>query len=990
MSDIMRPVPFGALMNRILEEYRREGTIFGVSKIHKAGGKTLELFGEKLETPFGPAAGPNTQLAQNIVAAYAAGGRFFELKTVQTMDGRELAACVSKPCIASGDEAYNCEWSTELTVQEAFNEYVKAWFALKLISRELGLGSPDGFMFNMSVGYDLAGIQSEKIDAFIEGLKDASQTPVWQECMDWAKHSLSAFYRVGWDYIDAVSPRICSGITLSTLHGCPPQEIEKIASYLIEKKGLNTFVKCNPTLLGYEFARKTLDGLGFDYMSFDDFHFNDDLQYSDAVTMFRRLMKLAEEHGVEFGVKLTNTFPVKVTQGELPAEEMYMSGRSLYPLTVELCRRLTEEFGGTLRISYCGGADAFNIEGLFDAGIWPITMATTLLKSGGYNRLCQLADMISDMPYKAFEGVDAGKVSALAAAALEDGHYRKAIKPVPSRKLDKSLPVFDCFTAPCHSTCPINQDIPAYLRFAGEGNYLEALRVITERNPLPNITGTICPHTCMNKCMRNHYEAPVDIRAVKLESARAAQEELLRELRPAAPNGRRIGVIGGGPAGISDAFLLARAGFSVTVFERLPQPGGIVRNVIPSFRIEEETVEKDLELCRAMGVEFVTGREINSPDEIKEYGFEAVILATGAWEPGKLPLEYGEARNVIDFLRAFKAEGESLEIGKNVVIVGGGNTAMDAARSALRCRGVEKVSLVYRRDMRNMPADEEELREAIAEGVLFRPLLSPVGVRDGRLICEKMELGEPDASGRRSPVPTGETEEIEADTVIAAVGERTDAELYARFGIELDSRGRAVYNADGSTNVPGLYLAGDAKTGPKTVVEAIAGATAAAKAIAGIDLSKYEAANRAPDDAAARFKRGYLSTDLENVSNSYRCLECPTVCETCCDVCPNRANVSVRVNGARQILHLDGMCNECGNCEVFCPYTGGPYKTKFTLFSTREDFESSRNSGFLPLENGNYLVRNGENTVEYALDEIPGEPGEMIRAVVKDHSWLIY
>ncbi len=990
MSDIMKPIPFEKLMTHILAEYRSQGTVFGVSKLHRAPGRTLELFGEKLETPFGPAAGPNTQLAQNIVAAYVAGGRFFELKTVQTVDGRELAACVNKPCIASGDEAYNCEWSTELTVQEAFDEYVKAWFVLKLISLEFGLGRPDGFMFNMSVGYDLAGIQSPKIDAFIEGLRDASGSAVWQECMSWAKGNLSSFYKVSWDYIDSISPRICSGITLSTLHGCPPKEIESIATYLVERKKLNTFVKCNPTLLGYKFARSTLDSLGFDYMAFDDFHFNDDLQYADAVPMFRRLMALAESHGLSFGVKLTNTFPVKVTQGELPAEEMYMSGRSLYPLTVELCSRLAAEFDGKLRISYCGGADAFNIEDLFNAGIWPITMATTLLKSGGYNRLCQLADMMADVEYVPFEKVSTEKVSALAAAALQDGHYRKPVKPLPSRRLEQQLPVFDCFTAPCHRTCPINQDIPAYLRLAGEGRYLEALRVITERNPLPNITGTICPHTCMNKCMRNHYEAPVDIRAVKLESALNGQAELLNEIRPAAPNGRKVGIIGGGPAGISCAFFLARAGFKATVFERLEKPGGIVRNVIPSFRISEETVDRDLELCRALGVEFITGREINSPNEIAALGFETIIIATGAWNPGKLGLEYGEARNVIEFLRDFKTRGEALQPGKNVVIVGGGNTAMDAARAALRCRGVEKVSLVYRRDVRNMPADEEELVEAMHEGVEFRPLLAPVGVRDGKLTCQVMRLGEPDSSGRRSPVATGQTQDVDADVVIAAVGERTDSELYSRFGIELDKRGRPVCNADGSTNVKGVWLAGDARTGPKTVVEAIAGATAAVQAIAGLDLSKYEEINAAPDDTSARFKRGYLATDLDNVSNSYRCLECPTVCETCCEVCPNRANIAVTVNGARQILHVDAMCNECGNCEVFCPYVGGPYRTKFTLFSTREDFDSSENPGFLILENNQILVRIGEGTNEYTLDEIPDMAGDMVRAVINNYSWLVY
>ena len=169
MSDIMRPMSFGHLMNWILTEYEKSGSIFGVSKlVRHENGQALPIYEEKIEAPFGPAAGPNTQLAQNIVAAYAAGARFFELKTVQVMDGAELAACVAKPCILADDECYNCEWSTELYVPQAYNEYVKAWVACKLLAKELGLGDPDAFVFNMSVGYDLAGIKSEKINTFID------------------------------------------------------------------------------------------------------------------------------------------------------------------------------------------------------------------------------------------------------------------------------------------------------------------------------------------------------------------------------------------------------------------------------------------------------------------------------------------------------------------------------------------------------------------------------------------------------------------------------------------------------------------------------------------------------------------------------------------------------------------------------------------------------------------------------------------------------
>ena len=256
MSDIMRPIPFAQLMDWALTEYKERGSLFGVSKlVRHENGQALPIFAEKIEAPYGPAAGPNTQLAQNIIASYAAGARFFELKTVQIMDGDELSKCVAKPCIAAEDECYNCEWSTELYVPQAFDEYVKGWFACKLLAKELGLGDPDGFVFNMSVGYDLKGIQSEKIDKYIEGMKDASGSAVWQECMDWALNNLDKFQNVDADYMKGISPKVSNSITESTLHGCPPDEIERIATYLITEKNLNTYVKCNPTLLGYEFAR---------------------------------------------------------------------------------------------------------------------------------------------------------------------------------------------------------------------------------------------------------------------------------------------------------------------------------------------------------------------------------------------------------------------------------------------------------------------------------------------------------------------------------------------------------------------------------------------------------------------------------------------------------------------------------------------------------------------------------------------------------------
>ena len=1000
MSDKMYPLSFGKLMDWALTEYAQQGSLFGVFKLfrYRPEDKKLPIFREKLEAPFGPAAGPHTQLAQNILAAYAAGGRFFELKTVQKMDGEELSKCVPKPCIAAQDECYNCEWSTELTVPQAYAEYVKAWFACKLLARELELGDPEGFVFNMSVGYDLEGIQSPKVDGFIEGLRDASSSEAWRVCREWTLAHLDRFARVDEAYVQAISPKVSESITLSTLHGCPPEEIERIAAYLITQKGLHTYVKCNPTLLGYDFARQTLDRLGFGYLVFDGHHFREDLQFSDAVPMLHRLGKLAAERGVEFGVKLTNTFPVEVAAGELPSQEMYLSGRALYPLTISLAAKLAREFDGKLRISYSGGADAENIERLFAAGIWPVTMATTLLKPGGYQRLHQIAQALRNCGDQPFGGVHVAAVCAYAQDALEDGHYRKAIKPAPARKLKKQVPLLDCFTAPCQSGCPIGQDIPAYLRLAGEGRYLEALRVITQRNPLPFITGTICSHRCQDKCTRGFYEEPVHIRQVKLEAAQKGFGRLLEELAPAAPKeGLKVAVVGGGPAGLAAAYFLAREGVPVTVFEKRAQLGGIVRYVIPAFRIPEEAIERDVALCRALGVRFVLGQEIGSAQELLDQGYTDVIFATGAWRPGQLQLEYGQAVNVLDFLEACKRD-PNLEIGAQVAVIGGGNTAMDAARAARRLPGVQQVRLVYRRSRRYMPADEEELELALAEGVEFCELLAPIGVRDGILTCEKMRLGAPDASGRRSPVPTGERVELPAHTVIAAVGERVDAAPYEASGIFLNAKGcPAAHPETMETNLPGVYVVGDAQHGPTVVVDAIADAAKAAERILSMAAERLASLNINPDYRSALEKKGLVCTDTLLRTDPERCLECATVCECCADVCPNRANLAIQVPGMRmrQIIHVEGLCNECGNCATFCPYDSAPYREKFTLFGSAQELAGSQNDGFLLLDAAaqRYRVRLDGREADYLVEDpacgLPEGIRALILAVSRSHAYLL-
>ena len=999
MSDIMRPMSFGHLMNWILDEYKKYGSIFGVSKlVRHSNGQALPIFEEKIESPFGPAAGPNTQLAQNIIAAYAAGARFFELKTVQVMDGAELAACVNKPCILAEDECYNCEWSTELYVTQAFAEYVKAWVACKLLAKELQLGDPDAFVFNMSVGYDLAGIRSEKINTYIDDMIEAKDTDAFRECIDWALANTDRFSRVDEAYIRRISSHISESITESTLHGCPPDEIERIATYLMTEKKLHTYIKCNPTLLGYDYARERLDSLGYDYIVFDEHHFKEDLQWEDAVPMLHRLIALSKEKGLEFGVKLTNTFPVDVTRDELPSEEMYMAGRSLFPLTIHLAGRISETFEGKLRISYSGGAAINNIKALFDAGIWPITMATSILKPGGYQRMSQMGDALMACGNGRFAGVDTEAVKALDEGVAGAGFYTKPVKPLPDRHMNRKLPLFDCFSSPCRNGCPIEQDIPAYLQAMAEGDCEKALRIILERNPLPFITGTICPHHCGDKCMRNYYEETLHIRETKLAAAAGAFEKVMPALKGAeAAAGKagqkKVAVIGGGPAGLSAAAFLSRGGVSVTVFERRSAPGGVVAAAIPAFRIGEDAIARDIEICKAFGAKFVCGREISSVEELKEEGFTDVIIAVGAWKKGRNPLSSGECLDALDFLEKVKADPEAVRPGKDVVVLGGGNTAMDVARAAKRIPGVENVRLVYRRTKRYMPADEEELRMAVEDGVIFMELLAPESHADGTLVCSVMELGAPDDSGRRSPVPTGKTREIPADTVIAAVGEQIDETLYTGAGCELDRKGRPVTDEAMRTSVEGVYAIGDARRGPATVVEGIADAAKAAAAIAGIRFDRYTAENTAAPEENYLPRKGLVAEDTSAMPD-LRCLGCPSVCEVCADVCPNRANVAVHVPGKSQaqIIHVDGMCNECGNCAVFCPYSGKPYRDKFTLFWSEEDFENSTNEGFLMTGKDSVKLRLDGNVHMAAadeLDQVSKDAAAVIRAVIRDYAYLI-
>ena len=399
----------------------------------------------------------------------------------------------------------------------------------------------------------------------------------------------------------------------------------------------------------------------------------------------------------------------------------------------------------------------------------------------------------------------------------------------------------DC-VAPCVQECPANIDIQAYLRRVGDGNFEAAVRVIKERNPFPSVCGRVCPHPCEAVCRRDLVDEPVAINHVK----RFAADWDLSRATPwipsvAAPTGKRIAVVGAGPSGLSAAYYAARAGHEITVFEQQKHAGGMMRYGIPEYRLPKAHLDREIGVIEAMGVQIVTGKALGIHLSLEDLqrDFDAVYLAIGSWRATPLRIDGDNLEGVwmgIQYLERV-TKGDTIPLGRTVVI-GGGNTAIDCARTALR-DGARGVTLVYRRTREEMPAESYEVEAALDEGVEAMYLTAPnriVAGPDGglRLSCLRMELGEPDRSGRRRPVPVeGSDLVIEADTIIGAIGQSTDTGfLYNDLPVRLNTWGDI--DVDGTTmrsSEQKIFAGGDCVTGPATVIAAVAAGRRAAEAI---------------------------------------------------------------------------------------------------------------------------------------------------------------
>ena len=945
MSDLFQPISSAQLIEWVFTELDTHDSIFGIPRLHFFVPKPddpfrTSAFGHMLETPFGPAAGPHSQMAQNIVTAWLCGARYIELKTVQTLD----VLNVSKPCIDMQDEGYNVEWSQELKVYQSFDEYLRAWVLIHALHDRLGFsGESPGIVFNLSVGYDLAGIQKPNMQWFLQQVSD---------CSGYKQRLVGQVAR----YYPEVSKlqipdRISDNVTLSTMHGCPPDEIERICAYLMEEQGLHTYVKCNPTLLGPDRVRGILhDELGYNDVVVPDSAFEHDLEYSVALPMLHSLKDVARKCGLHFGVKLSNTLEVENFRSVFDASEkmMYLSGRPLHAITVNLALKLAEEFEGDLPLSFSAGADCFNEGDLLAAGMQTITVCSDLLKTGGYLRLLQYIERVrqaftqtratSIAEYALAKAVSAGGTEGLetgtqfnlrhyAGHTLREPKLQKSAFMTSRSKTTRKLNLFDCIEAPCIDRCAIEQKVPQYMNAVRDGEINKAVRLTLEDNPIATTLGRVCDHLCESTCIRTHLDEPLAIREIKRfimdhENLDHPPEQGAEQRLQGSD--LKVAIIGAGPGGMAAASELAEAGCTVEIFEMHPYAGGMVGGAIPEFRLPQAMFNRDLERLLKLGVRIHygvrAGRDIHL-SQLRHAGFERVVIMAGAQLGKKLGLPGENSAGVMDalyFLRQAR-EGHPAPIGKRIGIIGAGDTAMDCARTAWR-QSDGHVSVIYRRSIDQMPADREEVALLAQEGIEVVEMAKPqqLLVEDGALrglVCRRMEFrGQRDASDRKIPfeVP-GSDFEIPLDTLILAISQHAILDFFDEEPISVNRWG--YIEADPKTfetSAPGVYAGGDVvNDGPSSIVEAAADGKAIASAIlrrqfAGEDrvtsfdttdllLKRSQRQWREPvphtsAEARHNFNEVVLGyNEQQDRSEAARCLDCHRYCSICVGVCPNLA-----------------------------------------------------------------------------------------------------
>ena len=690
---------------------------------------------------------------------------------------------------------------------------------------------------------------------------------------------------------------------------------------------------------------------------------------------------------------------------------MYLSGRPLHAITVNLAAKIADEFDGLLPMSFSAGASCHNVAKLLQSGMQTITVCSDLLKTGGYLRLLDYIEAVRDISIEPDFAL--ATLRSYADEVGRDPLNMKSEFVTSGTKTDRQLGAFDCIKAPCVDACPLEQNVPRYMTEVRDNNLAAAQQTIHADNPLPCTLGRICDHLCEEACIRTHLDEPIAIRDIKRY---AVDREYEIERAPLSEaTGQKVAIIGAGPGGMSAAISLARGGMKVEIFEEQSYAGGMVGGVVPEYRLPRAVFDKDYATLAELGIEvhFDTrvGRDITL-SQLRANGFDNIIIMAGAQLGKTLALEGADSDGVLDalqFLRQSK-ERQDLDIGDHVAIVGAGDTAMDCARVAWRL-GNRKVTLIYRRTIDQMPADREEITQLLEEGIEVLELAQPerVIVEKGKLRglrCRRTQLSDKqDASGRRIPVEIPASDfELPIDTLILAISQSAVLDFLEGEPIAVNERGYIAVDPNTfATSVPGIYAGGDvANDGPATIVKAAAAGKAIANSILqnsvpvtvsngitvtgtelGTELADTGVAQmlrrrsqrqwrvRAPERPVAQrqnFSEVMLTYTPEQArAEAARCLDCHTYCSICVGVCPNLALFTYRSDDRDQpfqVAVLADLCNECGNCTTFCPTAGAPYRDKPRLYLNRDDFEAQSDNAFIISRNANTWAiearRNGE------------------------------
>ena len=495
---------------------------------------------------------------------------------------------------------------------------------------------------------------------------------------------------------------------------------------------------------------------------------------------------------------------------------------------------------------------------------------------------------------------------------------------------EKHVPKESTTAPPCQCACPAGIDVPRYIRRIKDGKFDEALAVIREKIPFPSICGFACYAPCEANCGNQQFGEPIAIRALKRAAAEKGGDLWFKNLTIAPDTGKRVAVVGSGPSGLSAAYYLATLGYKATVFEALGHIGGMLRVGIPGYRLPRESLDKEVDYLKEVGVEIKTGHQVKSVDRLMKEGFDSVYLACGAHQGAKLGISGDDLPGVVDgisFLRKINQD-EKVEIGQRVAVIGGGNTAVDAARCAIRL-GAKEVEVIYRRTEAEMTAYEEEVGAAMFEGVKLEYLSIPVAVeqKNGalQLTLTRMKLGKPDASGRPSPVPVeGSEYKKEFDNVIAAIGQvpvgtqTLGVGLSSADFVQVDTQTLA-------TDKSGVFAGGDVVTGPASIIDAIAQGRKAAESI-----DKYLGGSGQIDQPLAPPEQDIMVVDYQAGDQTRVLMPCISLDERTCSFAAVEAGLSndmaireaERCRGcdARQFeinLYGDG-CKECSYCVEVC------------------------------------------------------------------------